>query len=278
MIFRPHSNDGGGGRDFIKWHAPHQECSLPPLHTYGQWKTQMVSIGSMFLLIICSPPPPPACFSRKIGGKHDCDFRDHLYGRDGPYSLFTLAIKFSWLHTARLLLCHGFNANKYQLSDILALAKESTGSMDSEEAQQLVGCLLAAGYKVQSGAGVDRVVELLCSCSQGRYVYNDWLRNMIEQPSSLKQLCRTAVRAHLRVLGGHTSILQRVSRTGLPRELQDYVNMVEFCEDVHQFEGLQDTGRHLLYFAMPRRRDRGSKPARPKRTKTAARSKEANFW
>lgn len=86
---------------------------------------------------------------RKIQGKYDFEFRDKIYTRHGPFSLFSLAIKYAWLRIALLFLQHGFNPNKYSIMDILEDIKSNIGGID-EDGHRLLECFLAAGYKFRT--------------------------------------------------------------------------------------------------------------------------------
>ena len=195
-------------------------------------------------------------------GKYEDDFRKTLYGRQGPYSLFFLSIKYSWLHIAGLLLQHGSNPNKYQIHDILKSIKSNMGKFDSEGAR-LVHCLLACGYRLTEKDG-RRLEELT---EQDDFEYYDaelvtWLRVQVQQPQTLLQLCRGAIRSCLRVSSGHVSILARTEALQLPRTLVAYLCIREMDYSVGAGSVQASVGdkvveginRDPLYFAMPRRR------------------------
>ena len=180
-----------------------------------------------------------------------------MYGRHGPYSLFLLAIKYSWLNIAGLLLQHGSNPNKYQIHDILKNIKSNIGKVDSEGCR-LVQCLVACGYRF-SEKDDKRLADLI---EQEDHGYNEdlvlWLRQHVFVPVTLKQQCRHVLRSQLRIANGHTSILRNIETFLLPRALLDYVAMTEYdysCDGRPVEDKVQEaSNKDPLYFAMPRRR------------------------
>lgn len=52
-----------------------------------------------------------------------------------------------------------------------------------------------------------------------------------DSASCLKDLCRTAIRNHLRLCHNNKTILRPISVLGLPKPLQDYVTMKEELEN-----------------------------------------------
>lgn len=197
---------------------------------------------------------------RKIRGKYEADYRNTLYGRHGPYSLFFLAIKYSWIHIAGLLLQHGSNPNKYQIHDLLKNIKSNLGKFDSEGAR-LILCLIACGYRLTEKDD-KRLAELM---EQDDFEYYDrdfvvWLRSRVFQVASLKQICRANIRSAVRVACGHVTIIRRLQGLFLPRTLIEYLCVKDFdysCQEATQ--GERDRIGHKrdpLYLAMPRRRPR----------------------
>ena len=197
------------------------------------------------------------CFiSRKIRGENKNEFRKTLYGRHGPYTLLLLAIKYSWLHIACILLQHGFNPRKYQIHDILKNIKSNIGSIN-DEAKVLIHCFLDAGYRFQSKDHC-LLEDLICEENHG---YDETLiKELLEkscQPSSLLETSRTAVRSHLRVVNCQRSIIQVIKELFIPKTLTAFLCLEEYDSAIKQTGdslAFSDDLREPLYFAMPRRR------------------------
>ena len=193
---------------------------------------------------------------RKIRGKNEDDFRETLYGRHGPYTLLLLAIKYSWLHIACMVLQHGFNPSKYQIHDVLKNIKSNIGSIN-RDAKTLIHCFIDAGYRFQTKDHC-LLEDLICEEHHG---YDESLiKELIEkscQVKSLLEIARTVVRSHLRVAHCQRSIIQAIKELFIPKTLtaflclEDYDNAIKQREDSTAFS---DDLREPLYFAMPRRR------------------------
>ena len=190
---------------------------------------------------------------RKIRGKSKDNFQETLYGRHGPYTLLLLAIKYSWLHIACMLLLHGFNPNKYQIHDILKNIKSNIGSIN-DKARTLIYCFLDAGYRFQAKDHC-LLEDLICEENHG---YDETLiKKLLEkscQPSSLLEISRTTVRSHLRVAHCQRSILQAIKELFIPKMLTAFLCLEEYDNATKQTDdGLvfNNELREPLYFAMP---------------------------
>lgn len=194
---------------------------------------------------------------RKIRGKYESDFRESLYGRHGPYNLLLLAIKYSWLPIATMFVQHGFNINKFQIHDILKNIKSNLGCIN-DEAKTLVNCILEAGYQFRAKDHC-LLEDLICEDNHG---YDEELISELLlkscDPPSLTQVCRTAIRSHLRVVHKQRSVLFAIRKLCLPKTLVQYLCMDEFdCPNQSRVEDRKiftDNLREPLYFATPRSR------------------------
>ena len=198
-------------------------------------------------------------YFRKIGGKNDHEFRSTLFNRQGPYTLLQLAIKYSWLNIARLLLRHGFNPKKYRLHDILKSVKGSLGVI-TPDSVRFISCFIAAGYQYdvhdepQLRAMIN-VYENDADGGRGNVYDNDLLHQLVEQsqqPLTLADMTLAAIRRQLRLASKHSSILTRVRQLELPLCLQEQLSLQAYSDDhapIHVSSNVE-----VMYFAMPRKR------------------------
>ena len=191
------------------------------------------------------------CFSRKIRGKHEVEFRDTLTG-SGPYSLLSLAILFSWIDLACVLLRHGYNPNKYPLYDLSLDVKASMGEL-GEDFKKLVCCLFEAGYKFKTREEeqLDYLLGPLHSGFHEEIIH--WLKSF-NVPQSLQRICATCIRHKLRVHTRQASILRNIQHLNLPPAIRDYL-----CLDTYKLtnstrQEVMDEDVDLLMLAMPRRK------------------------
>jgi len=194
---------------------------------------------------------------RKIRGKNETDFRQTMYGREGPYTFLPLAIKYSWLHIARLLLYHGINPNKYEIEIILQHIKVEVGSID-EDGCKLVECLLESGYKFRSRDALD-LQRLLDKIPYDAGYNEELLHSLIEKsnsPCSLSHICRSTIRNHLRLTHRYGSIVKSLSCLPLPPALLRYISLTDYAdthvEGSHGCHPSYDRTEQL-YMAMPRK-------------------------
>ena len=153
----------------------------------------------------------------------------HLFNSHGPYSLLTTAIKNSpSLHLAVRLLQHGYEPNKYEIYAIIKVIRDSMGTIN-ERGKHVIACYLAAGHKTYPGE--DQLIDnLQLPPNQGFETEAlEWIKSQITF-QTLKELCRTSIRDHLRILTDCASILNRLYHLSdvLPPSLLDYLALGEF--------------------------------------------------
>ena len=187
---------------------------------------------------------------RKIRGKHEVDFRDTLTG-DGPYSLLSLAILFSWINLACLLLRHGYNPNKYHLYDLAIDVKASMGEL-GEDFRTLVRCVFDAGYKFKPREE-EQLECLLCAPHSGYdEVVITWMKSF-NRLQTLQALCMYCIRQTLRIHTKQKSIIRNIEQLDLPSALKDHLSLEKYRENPTEAIKVQQP-EDPLYFAMPKQR------------------------
>lgn len=127
--------------------------------------------------------------------------------------------------TAILLLQHGVDPNLYKLSDVWfqfsghnRYQYHSNGNCVQFSA--LLGTFLAAGYHFTSEDVSDRFIrEKLISFDVN-----------IEEPISLKQMCRSLIRGRLRTITMDATIFPSIDTLCIPTQLKDYLKLRDIID------------------------------------------------
>ena len=156
-----------------------------------------------------------------------------------------------------LLTCiflHSMSPVPFQI--ILQHIKVEVG-MIGEDACRLVHCLLDAGYHFRSRDFLD--LQRLWDKTEYDPGYNpDLIQELMalaHEPASLQQLCRHGIRAHLRAVHPHRSILKPMRALPLPVALLDFLALTSYADPVSGVLESQLSYEHTekLYLAMPRK-------------------------
>ena len=202
---------------------------------------------------------------RRVPDEGENDFNYCIHERLGPYSLLSLSIQSSYLDAGILLLCHGFNPNKYPISVVIHNMKVMLGTID-KTGIEFLDCYIAAGYnlKPKDERDVEEVVSGQRFVEAVSAEHRKWILESMKGLSdcrSLKDMCHQAIRFHLRRVYGQSSVIPKIEHLPLPHSLKDYLCMAQFSrtaleseeESLRETQGVTE-GDELVYFYDRKRR------------------------
>lgn len=156
---------------------------------------------------------------------HDCSFthrRGRVFKANCPTTLNIPGPYFK-CDTAILLLQHGVDPNMYNLSDVwfqFSGHSRFCSNNDCVQFSTLLETFLGAGYHLTSAD-----------------INNQFIRENlkridvnVEEPVSLKQMCRSAIRERLRKSSKDTTIFPAIDTLHIPSQLKNYLKLRDIID------------------------------------------------
>lgn len=127
--------------------------------------------------------------------------------------------------TAGLLLQHGVDPNLYNLRDVLLQFFTHRTYTNSKciDFQHLLKAFFAAGYNLSSADRKDDLKERL-----KRYDVQN------EEPATLKQICRTAIRERLRIVAEDKTIFPAIDELEIPKTVKEFLKLYDVFNPRYQ--------------------------------------------
>lgn len=125
--------------------------------------------------------------------------------------------------TAILLLQHGVDPNIYNLSDVwfqFSGHNRFRSNNDCVQFSTLLETFLGAGY-------------YFTSADKNNRFFREELRRFgvnVEEPISLKQMCRTAIRERLRKISNDTTIFPAIDTLRIPNQIKNYLKLRDIID------------------------------------------------